>query len=135
MKIGRIVRLAVLAGGLLMAGMANAQQRQMKTPEQRADHQARWMEKNLALTPEQNKKVYKVLLAHTRQMEDLRNQPRSSQKRASVADEQQQFDRDMRLILTADQYKGYKAHMEEMRARAKDRRGGGDMPPPPPAGR
>lgn len=132
MKIVRIVKLAVLAGGLLMAGMANGQQRMMRTPEERADKQTRWMQKNLSLTPDQNKKVYKLVLNHAREMEALRNQPRGGQKRAGLVDEQQQFEHDMQLILTADQYKGYKAHMEEMRARAKDRRGGGDMPPPPP---
>lgn len=132
MKIIRLVKLAVIAVGILTAGATSAQQRMMRTPEERADKQTRWMQKNLSLTPDQNKKVYKLVLNHAREMEALRNQPRGSQKRAGVVDEQQQFEHDMQLILTADQFKGYKAHMEEMRARAKDRRGGDDMPPPPP---
>ncbi len=131
MKISKAIKLAVLAAGLLTAGVSNAQQKMMRTPEERAEKQTQWMQKNLALTADQNKKVYKLVLNHAREMKAIRNQPRGSQKRAGVVDEQQQFEHDMQLILTADQFKGYKAHMEEMRARAKDRRGGEDMPPPP----
>ena len=121
MSIGNVLKLALLAGMLTISGMAQAQ-RPARTPEDRADRQTRWMQKNLALTPEQNQKVYNAVLAHARDMQDLKNQPRGGQRRAGVADAQQQFDHDMQLILTADQYKGYKAHMEDMKARAQERK-------------
>lgn len=106
---------------------ANAQEQMgRRTPEQRAQMQLGWMQKNLFTTDEQNKKAYDILFRYAKRADDLRNSPGggNGEKRQEMEGINAGRDAELKTVLSADQYQKYQAHVAEMKDKMRQRGGG-----------
>ena len=107
----------------LFAGqMALAQQMQQRTPEERAQNQTHWMQKNLGITEDQNRKVYDIILKYARQAGQEKNEAPGREKRQEMQQTQNAKDAELKAVLTGDQYQKYQAHVAEMKDKMRERR-------------
>ena len=82
-----------------------------------------WMEKNLGITKEQSDKVYDIILYYAREADKTdRNVPRGREKRMDKQGIRTDREKELREVLTADQYSRYMAHVQEMKERRRERR-------------
>jgi Spy/CpxP family protein refolding chaperone len=93
-----------------------------KTPEQRAERQTMWMQKNLALNEEQNNKVYDIMLKHARETKANRETPPGPAKRVERREIERYKDARLRAVLTGDQFHRYKLHEAEVKEQQRMRR-------------
>lgn len=97
------------------------------TPEERAEKQTGWMKDHLALSEDQIPKVYDINVKYARQMQQVRvsGKPRV-QKLKMAKSLSQERDKELKNVLTSDQYAQYETKKQETRKylleRAKDRR-------------
>ena len=98
------------------------QQMQQRSPEERAQRQTEWMQKNLGLTAGQNKKVYDIMLYRAQQADNERNMPSGPDKKMDKQDLKRDIDAELKATLTGDQYQTYQEHMAEMKAKRQDHR-------------
>ena len=116
---------------LLMISIASyAQPRPGKTPRERAENQTHWMDKNLGLSREQSKKVYDIVLYYAKEADKTaRNMPPGREKGMEKQGIRIDREKELKQVLSADQYDRYMAHMQEMKERRKamknERRGNG----------
>jgi Spy/CpxP family protein refolding chaperone len=108
-----VMSLLLSSSGLFAQG-----QWQKKTPEERAENQTHWMQKNLNLNNDQARKVHDIILKYASQAEDA---PRG-QRQTIMANK----DADLKSVLSADQFQQYQAHEQQMKERMQQRRP--DMP-------
>ena len=101
---------------------SDAQQMQPRSPKDRAERQAGWMNKNLALTEEQNKEVYDILLKYATQADETRSAARGPEKRAERQGIQKDREADLKAVLTGEQFQKYQAHEQEMKEKMIERR-------------
>ncbi len=95
---------------------------QPRTPEERAQRQTMWMQKNLGLTQDQNKKVYDIMLYHAQQADADKNMAPGPEKKMDKKELKRDTDAELKEVLTGDQYRQYQQHVEEMKARRRERR-------------
>ena len=100
--------------------MQQQQQMPKRTPEQRATRQTQWMQKNLMLTDEQNKKVYNIILNAATEQENASTSPQKGERKAIARDEAGE----LKQVLTPDQFQKYMAHVQEMKEKNKERKAG-----------
>ncbi len=114
MTIKNFFKSALMLCVLIASSTAFAQQGQMpkRTPEERAQRQSQWMQQNLGLTDDQNKKVYDIMLSSAKQMDDARNS--GGDMRTQMQDINAKRDAAMKGVLTADQFQKYQQHTQEM---------------------
>jgi hypothetical protein len=140
---------AMLTLGLMMAGAASAQEvtprdrkarfenredrRERKTPEEIAARQTEMLNKKLALSNKQQKKVQEISLKRAQETEALRSRYAGSEqqargRKAGVHQEMKaindRWEADLKDILSKKQYTQYEASREEMKSRrlaARDR--------------
>lgn len=112
--------LAVMLMGA--AVIAQPQQGAMRTPQERVEKQMSWMQQNLGLTEDQGRKVKEILLRHAQDADRMHSEPKGREKNMDRREMQANFHKDMAEVLTADQLKKYEAHVEEMKARMRERR-------------
>lgn len=124
MKGGKWIGVLALSALMSISAAGYAQQRRMLTPEERADRQTQWMRKNLSLTPEQDKRVYDIMLMHARDIQKVKEEPGGRDRRMDMKAARGDMDKDLQQVLNRDQFKAYKVHIEEMKQRARDRRSG-----------
>jgi protein CpxP len=110
--------------GLVVLGTASYAQRGSgnggnATPEVRAERQTKMMTEKLALSEDQQKKVYTLQLARGQKMQELRE----SKSRDGMKAANEDFEKNLAAILTPDQVKKYEAM--EAEARAQRGQGGG----------
>lgn len=110
--------------GLLLLGTVSYAQRGSGdvTPEKRAERQTKMMAEKLDLSADQQKQIYALQLARTQKMQEMReaqDQSRDARQRMKSANDD--FEKSMGAILTADQKTKYEAIQAEMR---EGRRGG-----------
>jgi hypothetical protein len=108
---------------LLTSPICHGQQMQKKTPEERAQSQVQWMQRNLAITDDQNKKAHDIVLHYARQA-DIVMDAQPTQRKQAMEQIQKDKDNELKGILTGDQYQKYEAHVREMQEKMKERRGG-----------
>ena len=101
------------------------QQMQQRTPEERAQRQTSWMQKNLGLTDEQNKKVYDIMLYHAQQADADKGMAAGPDKKMDKKELKRDTDAELKAVLTGDQYRQYQQHVQEMKARRQGQRQGG----------
>ncbi len=101
------------------------QQMQQRTPEEKAQRQTMWMQKNLGLSEEQNKKVYDIMLYHAQQADNDKNMAPGPDKKMEKKELKRDVDTELKATLTGDQYQRYQQHVAEMKAKKQERRGGG----------
>ena len=107
---------------IFTSSVASAQM-QKRTPQERAQNQVQWMQKNLALTDDQSKKAYDIILRSARQVDNARNAPAGSGKKQDMQGIQNNRDAEMKAILSGDQYQKYQVHVQEIQEKMKERKG------------
>ncbi|GAB4001768.1 hypothetical protein GCM10028807_58740 [Spirosoma daeguense] len=115
MKINVVNVVMVVFLSLLSMG-SFAQQREVGTPEERANRQTARMKEALNLSPDQEKNVAAINLKYAQKNQPLlenggRNLKTLRQVRSIMSDK----DKEMKAALRSDQYKQYEAIKEEMR--------------------
>jgi periplasmic protein CpxP/Spy len=123
-KIG-ILMIAIL----LVTMVGKAQNWQSATPEEMAKRQTDQIKEKCGLDKDQEKKVYDLSLETSKKMAKMREEMQGGggpsdemrEKMTKVRDEQ---NKEMKKILTADQYVKYEKYLEERRA-ARQQGGGG----------
>jgi len=118
-----LVRSALLLLVVFSSSVVFGQQMQKRTPEQKAENQTRWMQKNLGLTQDQNKKVYDIILYYAQQADNA-NASAGQAKKAEKLEVKRDKDTELRAVLTGEQYQKYQAHVQEMKEKMRDRRAG-----------
>jgi hypothetical protein len=118
-----LMRSAIMLAVLFTSSLTFAQQQMSrKTPEEKAQNNTQWMQKNLALTDDQNKKAYDIILRYARQADDARNSASGQEKRQEMQGIESAKDNELRAVLTGDQFQKYQAHMQEMKQKMQERR-------------
>ena len=97
-----------------------AQEMQPRSPKERAERQTNWMQKNLALTEEQNKKAYEINLKHALQIDGAMNDAPGRDRREEIRGINIRKDAALKLVLNVDQYQKYLAHEQEMREQSNE---------------
>ncbi|GAB3921025.1 hypothetical protein [Larkinella terrae] len=108
---------------LLAASASFAQRAPLGTPEERAAKLTARMKEKLNLTADQETPVAEINLKYARQNQSLmetggRNLRTARQVQSSMKEK----DKELKKVLTADQYKQYQTVKEEMKAELKERR-------------
>jgi hypothetical protein len=98
------------------------QQWQKRTPEERAQNQTAWMQKNIGLTQDQGQKVYDIILYYAREQDSVMNMPKGRDRKADRQSIEHDKDAELKTALGPDQYRQYHAHVEEMKQRMQQRR-------------
>jgi hypothetical protein len=107
--------------------MAQEQEKDPMPPAERAAKLTEWMKTNLQLTNEQEKPVHEINLKYADKTEELRisNEPRA-QKFKKLKGYNDDKDKELKVLLTADQFKTYQAKKaevkEEFKAKAKEKK-------------
>ena len=123
MLIKNIFKNTLMLAILFSSSVVFAQQMQQRTPEQKAERQTRWMEKNLAITPEQSKKVYNIILNAAQEQQNA-NMAQGAEKKQEKKAIKRDTAAELQQVLSPDQYQRYVAHLQEMKQKAKERRSG-----------
>ena len=98
---------------------------QRRSPEERADNQTRWMEKNLNITNEQRTKVYDIILYYAREADKTNaDVPAGNEKKVDKQRIRKGREQELKDVLTPAQYEKLQAHMQEMKDRVRERREG-----------
>ena len=110
--------MAVMTACFVMAvSTGYAQQQMRRTPQERAQKQVQWMQKNLGLSEAQNVKAYEVILHFANRVDEIKTNEYGKEKRMDVRDLQQEKEAGLKSVLTADQFDRYMAHEQEMKER------------------
>ncbi len=102
---------------LTAAGLTFAQgpQAQGRTPEERASMQVKHMNKQLALSAEQQPKVKEVMLARANKMDACKALTDKAAKRTKMKEAKDEADAALKTILSAEQFDKYvKLEAEQM---------------------
>lgn len=100
------------------------QQMQQRPPEERAQRQTQWMQKNLALTDDQHKKVYRIILNSARKVDNARSMPAGPDRRSNMQHINTERDASLKAVLTGEQYQKYEQHVLQMREKMQQIRSG-----------
>jgi periplasmic protein CpxP/Spy len=117
----KLMIIAVLAS---MTLATQAQEKDRKTPEERAKLRTEHMTKELALSPEQQAKVEAINLKYADQVEAVRSEREAERtaKREAAKAMHDAHDAEMKAVLTADQYTKWVAKKQEAKAKHVERR-------------
>ena len=126
MSVKNFLKSTLVLSLLIVSTAVFAQQpMQQRSPEERAQRQTQWMQKNLNLTEEQNKKIYAIMLYHTTKADDTKNMAPGPEKRADAQAIKRDKNKDLKAVLTGAQFDKYQQHVQEMKDKKMDRRAGG----------
>lgn len=89
------------------------------SPEDRAKRQTEMMKEKLSLTAAQEPRVSAINLKYAKKMEDVRKIKDTAVQRKTFQNLSNQKDGELKVVLTAEQYKSYLKQMEELKARRK----------------
>ncbi len=127
-KLGLLLMVVVLGTTISMAQNRSGQGNY--DPVESAKKQTEVLKKELDLNKEQEKKVYKVVLDGANKMDKMRKEMQSGggdrdAMRAKFGEMRKEQNKEMKKILTDEQYKKYEKYLEERRARRGQGGGGG----------
>ncbi|MBD1392577.1 hypothetical protein [Mucilaginibacter glaciei] len=120
----KLLLMIMLVAGINM--LANAQTKMHKTPEQKAQHLTKMLNKKLVLTADQSVKVKAILFKRATQMDSLKaNQSTTDRKMNRMTRKQIMMDADKEVngVLTATQQKTYAEVKAAMKEKMKARKG------------
>jgi periplasmic protein CpxP/Spy len=117
----KLMIVAVLAS---MTLAAQAQEKEKRTPQERAKARTEHMTKELALSPEQQAKVEAINLKYADQVEAMRSEREAERtaKREAAKAMHDAHDAEMKAVLTADQYTKWVAKKQEAKAKHMEKR-------------
>lgn len=109
---------------LFTLGAAHAQEKQQKTPAERAKYQTEHMTKELALDPDQVSKVQAINAKYAEKAQALRAERQANAaamkgKGAAMMDARMA---ELNTVLTPEQYAKCEKNMEEMKAKRMEKR-------------
>ena len=120
-----IAKSMIMLSLLLTTSLSWSQEHmQRKSPQERAQNQTRWMQKNLALTEDQNKKVYDIILRYAQEADNNATNPPGKQKKRDRQEINRDREADLKAVLTGEQFQKYQAHVQEMKDKMRERRAG-----------
>jgi membrane-associated HD superfamily phosphohydrolase len=92
-----------------------SQEKNTRTPEERASTISARMEKNLGLSAEQKQKVYNLALDNIKKIESIREQDKNDKQkmRDEIKKERESYDAGIKSILTPAQYKKWTEEKEK----------------------
>lgn len=114
---------------MLLAGInmfANAQTKGHKTPEQKAQHLTKMLNKKLALTADQSVKVNAILFKRATQMDSLKANKSTTDRKLNHMSRKQILlaaDKEVGGVLTTTQQKTYAELKEKMKEKIKAKKG------------
>lgn len=124
-KIGFLL-IAILLGTTFSMAQPGGQR---MSPEERAKQQTAELKETLGLDKAQEKKVYDLNVESGKKMAKMREEMGgggfSDEMREKMMAMREETNKEMKKILTADQYKKYEKYLEERRAR-RGQGGGGN---------
>ena len=124
MKVNKIVCSLLAICLTLTALVATAQDgRPRRSPEERAQKQTQWMQQNLRLTEDQNRKVYDIILYYARENDKTNAEAPGREKKMDKRGIRNDREAELRGVLNPEQFAKYQQHMQEMKARQQERRG------------
>jgi Spy/CpxP family protein refolding chaperone len=94
-------------------------QKDNRTPEQRAEARAQQLSKSLGLNADQTEKVRQINLAQAKEMQAVRTKSAANREEAKAA--RDRYEAQLKAILTADQYAKYDQQRTERINKRKDR--------------
>ena len=124
-----LLLVVVLLGTTITMAQNRGGQRNMD-PEDMAKSQTEELKEKLGLDEDQEKKVYDLNLKSANKMVAMREEMRGGNgdrdaMREKMMDLREEQNKDMKKILTDDQYKKYEKYVEERRNNMRNRGGGG----------
>ena len=123
MTMKNLIKSMLMLSLLIVSPVAFGQQpMQQRPPEERAQRQTQWLQQNVALTDDQNKKVYDIILQSAKQADAARNS--GGDVKSQMKDINTSRDAAIKGVLTDDQYQKYQQHVQEMQ---QQRKSGGGM--------
>jgi len=119
----RSVSKVFAAAILLLPFAAQAQDMQMRTPQERAQKQTQMMQKKLGLSADQARAISAINMGEANTMDSLQHSGADKKvigqaRKQGMANKDAQFQH----ILTADQYKQYQVMEEERKQRMMERK-------------
>ena len=118
-KLGFLIIAVLLGTTFSMAQYGGGGQR--STPEERAKQQTAELKEALGLNKDQEKKVYDLNLESGKKMQKMREEMGgggfSDEMREKMMAMREETNKEMKKILTDDQYKKYEKYLEERRNR------------------
>ena len=124
-KLGLLLMVVVLGTTISMAQNRG----QDFDPEESAKKQTAELKELLDLKKDQEKKVYDLTLKGNNEMVEMRKEMQNSGSREGMREKfgkmREKQNKEMKKILTDDQYKKYEKYLEERRARRGQGGGGG----------
>jgi Spy/CpxP family protein refolding chaperone len=125
-KLGLLLMIVVLGTTISMAQNRGGQGNY--DPVESAKKQTATLKKELNLNKEQEKKVYTIVLDGANKMDKMRKEMRNGSgdrdaMRAKFGELRKEQNREMKKILTDEQYIKYEKYLEERRARRQGRGG------------
>ncbi|KAA9345738.1 DUF4890 domain-containing protein [Adhaeribacter soli] len=110
-----------------VAGKHNRGNKEMKSPEERADRQTKVMVEKLGLTNDQASRIKELNLRKAQQMQALKAKYGEQRKGmgAEMQDIKNTWHQDLKNVLSAEQYAKFQAQQEERKAKMKARREAG----------
>lgn len=112
--------IAIFLGSVITAAAQSTNS--TKTPEERAKTLTEKMKTTLSLTDEQYPKIEAINLKYAEKNQSLRSSSKGKlSKYKSLKSSLKDRDKEMKKVLTPEQYEKYKEMMEEMKRKAGDR--------------
>lgn len=117
-------KLMIIAALASMTLAAQAQEKDKKTPQERAKMRTEHMAKELGLSPEQQAKVEAINLKYADQVEAVRSEREAERtaKREAAKAMHDAHDAEMKAVLTAEQYTKWVAKKQEAKAKHMEKR-------------
>jgi len=117
-------KLMIIAALASMTVAAQAQEKDRKTPQERAKLRTEHMTKELELSPEQQAKVEAINLKYADRVEAVRAEREAERtaKRDAAEAMHGAHDAEMKAVLTADQYTKWVAKKQEAKAKHLEKR-------------
>ncbi len=127
-----LLSLAVLLAALLFSVSStfsqqdNGEKKQRKTPEERAQKRADRMKEKLALTDDQHKQVYNIMLSQANEMkavwESTKNDQDKTARKEKMKAIRESGKTQINSVLSADQQKLWETHKKEMKEKHKGKK-------------
>jgi len=119
----KIIENLLLAIVVMASVNTNAQQKAPATPEERANKVTEWMKANLQLTEAQVSQVQDINLKYANKMQGLKDNTTLArrQKLQVLQDNDKAKDKELKNVLTDDQYKTYQSKKEEIKKQVKQK--------------
>ena len=103
-------------------GLAQDTEKSKPTAEERADKQTQRLTKALNLTEDQAAKVKTASLKRIQTMQNTRNEEKGKGKGKKIKATMDEFDQEIKAILTPEQYTQYEKRKDELKEKMEDKR-------------